>query len=79
MGTFKIRPCKGPNEELTETFRRADWIDVSRGILSFGLPRAKLREIFRRWPNADFHKRLVQLTLAEFRAHRLRPLPVLKW
>lgn len=75
----KIRPYKGPHLELVEPFRRADWIDVSRGVLSFGLPRTKLREIFRRWPNAGFHKRLLHLTLRQFRAHPLRPVPVLKW
>lgn len=75
----KIRPYRGTNQELIEPFRRADWIDVSRGVLSFGLPRATLREIFRRWPNAGFHKRLVQLTLRQARSHPLRPLPVLRW
>ena len=65
--------------ELIEPFRRADWIDVSLGVLTFGLPRERLREIFARWPNAGFHKRLVQLTLRQARAHPLRPLPVLKW
>jgi len=54
-------------------------IDVSRGLLSFGLPRARLQAIFARWPNAGFHRRLVQLTLREARRHPLRPLPVLKW
>jgi hypothetical protein len=75
----KIRSYRGAGAELVEPFRRADWIDVSRGVLSFGLPRARLREIFARWPNAGFHKRLVQLTLREARRHPLRPIPVLKW
>ena len=75
----KIRSFRGPDAELVEPFRRADWIDVSLGVLTFGLPRARLREIFARWPNAGFHQRLVQLTLREARRHPLRPLPVLKW
>ena len=75
----KVRPYRGADAVLVEPFRRADWIDVSRGILTFGLPRARLREIFARWPNAGFHKRLVQLTLRQARSHPLRPLPVLKW
>jgi len=64
---------------IIETFRRADWIDVSRGLFAFGLPRAQLRAIFARWPNAGFHRRLVQLTLRQARAHPLRPIPVLRW
>jgi len=65
--------------EPVEIFRRADWMDVSLGVLSFGLPRAQLRAIFARWPNAGFHKRLAQLTWQRFRRHPLSPIPVLKW
>ena len=75
----RIRPFRGAGAELVEPFRRADLIDVSRGIFRFGLPRAQVREIFARWPNAGFHKRLVQLTLREIRRHPLRPIPVLRW
>jgi hypothetical protein len=75
----KIRGYRGEGAALVEPFRRADWIDVSRGVLSFGLPRHLLRAIFTQWPNAGFHRRLVRLTLREARAHPLRPLPVLKW
>lgn len=75
----KVRRYSGTAAEVVEPFRRADWIDVSRGILTFGLPRARLREIFAKWPNAGFHRRLVQLTLKQARAHPLRPIPVLKW
>ena len=75
----KIRRYRGPGAELVEPFRRADWIDVSRGVLSFGLARGVLRAVFTRWPNAGFHKLLVRLTLREARKHPLRPLPVLRW
>ena len=75
----KVRRFRGADAELVEPFRQADWIDVSLGLLTFGLPRARLRAIFARWPNAGFHRRLVQLTLREARRHPLRPLPVLKW
>jgi hypothetical protein len=75
----KIRRYRGASAELVESFRRADWVDVSHGALSFGLPRAALREIFAQWPDAGFHKRLVQLTLARVRTNPLSPLPVLKW
>lgn len=75
----RIRRLRGDESGLIEPFRRADWIDVSRGLLTFGLPRAQLRAIFARWPNAGFHKRLVLLTLREARRHPLRPVPVLKW
>ena len=75
----KIRPFRGPDAGWIEPFRRADWLDVSRGALSFGLPRERIRAILTRWPNAGFHKRLVQLTWRRFRRHPLSPLPVLRW
>lgn len=75
----KVRAFHGPDAALVEPFRRADWIDVSRGALSFGLPRAQLRAIFARWPNAGFHGRLLQLAWRRFTRHPLSPIPVLRW
>jgi hypothetical protein len=75
----KITRYRGDHAGLVEPFRRADWIDVSLGVVSFGLSRSKRREIFTRWPNAGFHKRLAQLTLKRLRTNPLSPLPALKW
>ena len=74
----KISAWKGDPNWLVEPFRRADWIDVSRGIRSFGLPRSLLREVFSTWPDAGFHKRLVQLSLARLRSHPWSPLPMIR-
>jgi len=75
----KITRYRGPEGALIETFRRADWMDVSLGLLSFGMPRAQMRAILAKWPNAGFHKRLAELTLRRARSHPLSPVPVLKW
>jgi hypothetical protein len=64
---------------LVEPFRRADWIDVSYGLCRFGLSRAFVRELYRRWPDAGFHRRLVQLSLGRARTNPLSPLPMFKW
>jgi hypothetical protein len=63
---------------LVEPFRRADWIDVTRGLCAFGLPRAIVREVFAMWPSAGFHKRLVQLALARLGTHPWAPLPMVR-
>src|SRR5689334_23625168 len=34
----KITPSRANPQSLVESFRRADWIDVSRGVRRFGLP-----------------------------------------
>ena len=36
----KITSSRADQQSLVESFRRADWIDVSRGLRRFGLPRA---------------------------------------
>ena len=63
---------------LAEPFRRADWIDVTMGIVSFGVTRSALRQIYEPWPSAGFHWRLVQLSARRFREHPLNPLPMVK-
>ena len=50
----KIREFRGEAADIIEPFRRADWIDVSLGALSFGLPRERVREIWRAGRTRDF-------------------------
>ena len=72
----KIFPYRG--DALVERFRRADWIDVSMGALTFGIDRKFVREVIATWPSAGFHKRLVQLELHRLRTHPWNPLPMMK-
>jgi hypothetical protein len=74
----KISTYRSNPNWLVEPFRRADWVDVSRGLLTFGLPRTQLSEILSAWPSAGFHKRLVQLTLKRLRTDPLSPLPMVR-
>jgi hypothetical protein len=64
---------------LVEAFRRADWIDVTRGLRHFGVSRAFVREIYAVWPDAGFHWRLVQLSLGRLRTNPRTPLPMVRW
>ena len=75
----KISAYRGNPHWLVEPFRRADWVDVSRGVIRHGLPRRLLREIFSNWPDAGFHRRLAQLALERLRSHPLSPLPMMRW
>jgi len=74
----KLTPFRGGRCALVEPFRRADLIDVSRGLVSFDLPRPFLREVFAHWPDAGFHARLVRLFLRRLRQHPWDPLPMVK-
>jgi hypothetical protein len=63
---------------LVEPFRRADWIDVTRGVFSHGLPRGLRARIFSEWPSLGFRRRLLVFTLHRWRQHPLSPLPMLR-
>ena len=75
----KLTPFLEEPNWLVEPFRRADWCDVTLGLLRFGVPRAFIRALYETWPSAGFHKRLVQLEASHLRKHPANPLPVLKW
>ena len=75
----KISPYRGASQPLVEAFRKADWIDVSRGLLRFGMPRRFVAELYAKWPSAGFHRRLVQLSLQRFRSNPWTPLPMVRW
>ena len=63
---------------LIEAFRQADWIDVTCGLRSFGIPRPFVARLFAEWPDAGFHWRLVTLSFGRFLTHPLTPLPMVK-
>lgn len=74
----KITRSTGGPTSLAEAFRRADWIDVTRGLRAFGIPRPFVTRLFATFPDAGFHWRLVTLTVDRLRCHPLTPLPMVK-
>jgi hypothetical protein len=75
----KVTASRAHPPSLVEPFRRADWIDVSRGFRRFGLPRRFTGALAATWPSAGFHRRLVMLTIDRFWKHPLTPLPMVRW
>ena len=59
FGHHKVSRYRGRDGWLVEPFRRADWMDVSMGVITFGLSRRLLEAALSLWPRAGFHKRLV--------------------
>ncbi len=74
----KLTPYREPEGELVEAFRRGDWIDVTLGVRRFGLDRSFVAEVRAAFPNAGFHRRLLDLGLKRCRTHPLSPLPMLR-
>ncbi len=74
----KLTRSDAPAGTLVEAFRRADWIDVSLGLLRFGVSRERIRDINRRFPNAGFHTLLLGLSARQLITQPWRPFPMLR-
>ncbi len=75
----QFRPYKDPRWPLVEVFRQADLVDFSLGVVRFGLPSDIVRTVKAAFPNAGFHKRLMQLAGGWFAKHPFSPPPFMKW
>jgi len=63
---------------LVEPFRKSDWIDMTGGLLRFLLPDDYVTDVIYAFPNAGFHRRLVQLTVERVKTHPFNPLPMMR-
>ena len=79
LNHHKLTAYRGPYGELVEAFRRADWIDVTRGVVKFGVSRVFLKDALSTFPDAGFHRRLMQLACGRLAHHPLNPLPMVRW
>jgi hypothetical protein len=74
----KISRYEGDFQETVETFRKADWMDVSKGLVTFGASRAEARKIRNALPNLGFHFFLLRQTGKNFLRHPLNPIPMFR-
>ena len=75
----KIRKYQDEHYPLVEVFRRGDLVDFSLGVVKWGLPKSYIKSVKDQFPNAGFHKRLVQLAKGWFAKHPLTSPPFMKW
>lgn len=74
----KIKAYQGQYQQTVECFRKADWTDVSLGLLAFGQDGKKASQIRKTFPNCGFHLFLLRQAVANFLKHPLRPLPMFR-
>jgi len=74
----KLTRYRASPSSLVEPFRKADWIDVSGGLLRFRLPDDFVTDVLEAFPNAGFHKKLVTLSVERLKTHPFSPLPMMK-
>lgn len=75
----KVRPYRGGSEQLVEAFRKADFIDLTLGIVSFGLPKRFYHDLVSEFPNLSFQSSIGRKGLLYALKHMLNPLPMLRW
>lgn len=75
----KLRPATDEASALVELFRKGDLVDLSIGLVKFGLPAAVVNSVKAACPNAGFHRNLCRLELGWFLKHPLNPVPMMKW
>jgi hypothetical protein len=72
----KVRACR---DEWVETFRVADRVDVTRGLLRKRLTRSDIRKVVHAFPYNGFHALLIGTAGRWTTTHPFRPLPMLRW
>ena len=76
----KLRAYSGPTATtLVETFRQADLVDFSLGLVRNGLSRALVSSVREHFPNAGFHAGLVTIVIDRLKTHPLNPFPMMKF
>jgi hypothetical protein len=75
----KHHKLRAVGDPMTEAFRIADRIDVSRGVLIGSLQRSFVKGVVRELPYLGFHAFLVRGLLGYAAAHPRRPFPMLRW
>lgn len=78
MNHHKISRFSRASDSLAEAFRRADWIDVSLGVLRYGVPKSAIVEVRKAFPNAGFHALLMKLGGQQLLSQPWRPFPMLR-
>lgn len=74
-----LTPQHGAGQALVEAFRRADIADFSLGTVRMGIARDTVQAVRQAFPNAGFHRRLLQLGVRWTLRHPLNPLPMFRW
>lgn len=74
----KLSSYNGENLTTVETFRKADWVDVVKGVKMFGVNKSIFLGIKNKFPIAGFHWFLVKQSVKYFFKNPKKPLPMFK-
>ena len=72
----KLSRYEGKYAGTVENFRKADWIDVSIGLLTFGANKREIGKNRKVYPNRGFHIFLIKKIAGNLFKHPFNPLPM---
>ncbi|MFE3260860.1 hypothetical protein ACFXPS_32365 [Nocardia sp. NPDC059091] len=70
---------RGVDDRLAETFRIADRIDVTHGLLHRPVTRAEVKAVVAQLPYVGFHAFLARQAARYALTHPTRPMPMVRW
>ncbi|MBX7182785.1 MAG: HD domain-containing protein [Bacteroidia bacterium] len=73
----KLRPIR--DNRLAEAFRKADLIDLSLGLIRFGISSELWSDLNLRFPKKGFHRFIGGKIVKSILQHPWNPLPIVKW
>jgi hypothetical protein len=65
--------------QLAESFRKADLIDLTFGVIKFGVSKAQIAETKKLFPALGFQPYIFKEVFKNIVRHPLNPLPIMKW
>lgn len=75
----KVSKYNGKYKATVEVFRKADWMDVSLGLLTFGADKQNIKTNQKQYKNLGFHLFLIKAATKSFLRHPFKnPLPMFK-
>ena len=74
----KTSPYFGKYQLIIESFRRADWIDVTKRMKTFGVPSEFTEELTAVFPYHNFHYTLMKLSFRHILKHPFAPFAMFK-
>ena len=67
------------SNKLAEAFRKADLIDLTFGLVTFGINRTGIKQLYQQYPSEGFHRFIAGQILRNIIRHPFNPLPIVKW
>ena len=57
----KVTPFRGPNADVVNAVRKADWIDATAGVVRAGMPKRNIEKVTNAIPDAGFRNALKRI------------------